>query len=361
MVAAVGLTIAAACERDAAPRTEESTQGIATPEYAPAPPAPAQPGTGAIGESFGTGGGTGTGGVTGDVSGVRASRGRAGTPGSRVETQDPSAVDRVDAAGAQGTGTSVVPSMLIRTGNAMVEVDSLEIAVAELRLLATRVGGYVANTSMQTGAEEMRSASLELKIPAARFDEAVRGLTPLGKVEGVNITTEDVGEEFVDVTARVANANRLEDRLVTLLATRTGRLEDVLQVERELARVREEIERYEGRLRYLRTRAAVSTLVVTVHEPRPIVGPYAGANPIGDAFRAMWRNLVTFVAGLIAALGWLIPLALILAGAWWVLRRVGFFDRRNDGVRLPRTARVPRGTVARTPAEQVARDAEEDE
>jgi hypothetical protein len=351
LVAAVGLTIAVACNRDAVPEKQESTQGIAAPEYAPPPPAPAQPGPGA----FGSGG---IGGVAGDVSGGQA---RAGRPGSRLEVQDPSAVDRADAAGAQGTGTSVVPSMLIRTGNAMVEVDSLEIAVAELRLLATRLSGYVANTSMQTGAEEMRSASLELKIPAARFDEAIQGLRPLGKVEAVNITTDDVGEEFVDITARVANANRLEDRLVTLLATRTGRLEDVLQVERELARVREEIERYEGRLRYLRTRAAVSTLVVTVHEPRPIVGPYAGANPIADAFRAMWRNLVTFVAGLIAALGWLIPLAVILAGVWWVLRRLGAFDRRDDGVRLPRTARVPRGSVTRTTADPVTRDADEEE
>jgi hypothetical protein len=335
VMAAVGLTIAAACNRDAArdgnATKEEGDQALqSAPAMAPAPP-----------------------------SAEMSARGVAGNSVAFARPQDPSAsaVDRVGA-GAQGTGASVVPSMIIRSGNATVEVDSLEIAVAELRLLATRLSGYVANTSMQTGAEEMRSASLELKIPAARFDEAIQGLRPLGTVEAVNVTAEDVGEEFVDVTARVANAERLEDRLVTLLATRTGRLEDVLHVERELARVREEIERYEGRLRYLRTRAAVSTLVVTVHEPRPIVGPYAGANPIADAFRAMWRNLVAFVAGLIAALGWLIPVAAILAGAWWVLRRVGFFDRRHDdGVRLPRAARVPRGSVSRGADEQATRDA----
>ena len=275
--------------------------------------------------------------------------------------QDPSAsaVDRVTSAGAQG-GEAIVPSMLIRTGNATVEVDSLEVAVAAVRLLATRLGGYVANTSMQSGSEELRSASLELKVPSARFDEAISGLRPLGKVEAVNVSTADVGEEFVDVTARVENAKRLEDRLVTLLATRTGKLEDVLQVERELARVREEIERYEGRLRYLRTRAAVSTLTVTVHEPRPIVGRYDGATPIGDAFRAMWRNLVGFVAGFIAALGWLVPIALILAGAWWILRRAGLFSRGDDegAVRLPRTARGPRGPLSRAPEEPVSSDGE---
>ena len=83
--------------------------------------------------------------------------------------------------------------------------------------------------------------------PSARYDDALGSLGPLGKVETATTNSEDVGEEFVDVRARVANARRLEDRLVGLLATRTGKLPDVLAVERELSRVREDIERYEGR------------------------------------------------------------------------------------------------------------------
>jgi hypothetical protein len=68
------------------------------------------------------------------------------------------------------------------------------------------------------------------------------------------------------------NARRLETRLIDLLATRTGKLKDVLDVERELARAREEIERYEGRLRYLRAHATLSTLTISLHEPLPVVG-----------------------------------------------------------------------------------------
>ena len=83
------------------------------------------------------------------------------------------------------------------------------------------------------------------------------------------MTAEDVGEEYTDVSARVANARRLEARLLDLLATRSGRLEEVLNLEREVARVREEIERYDGRLRYLRTRASISMLTLTLHEGQP--------------------------------------------------------------------------------------------
>lgn len=223
---------------------------------------------------------------------------------------------------AAATDTVAVPAMIIRTGNATVQVDSLEPAVARVRQLAQRVGGYVANTSQRGGERETRQATLELKIPARRFDEALRGLSPLGEVESVNVSTQDVGEEFVDVTARVANSRRLEERLLGLLENRTGRLEDVLAVERELARVREEIERHEGRLRYLRTRVAVSTLVVNLHEPHPVVGDYPGANPILSAFSQAWRNFVGFVAAFIASLGILVPLGVILWLLWLVLRRL---------------------------------------
>lgn len=211
-------------------------------------------------------------------------------------------------------------AMLVRTGNASVEVAKLDPAVAALRELAQRTGGYVGTTSLRSGHEQSPAATLELRVPSARFDELLAGLRPLGQVEYVNVAAEDVGEEFVDITARAGNARRLEARLTDLLATRTGRLADVLAVERELARVREEIERYEGRLRYLRSRSAVSTLSVTVHEPRPLVGE-PGRNPIAEALRAAWRNAVSVVAAGIAGAGYLAPLALLAATAIFLLRR----------------------------------------
>ena len=212
-------------------------------------------------------------------------------------------------------------SMIVRTGYAGIEVDSLDTAIARVRGLAQRVGGFVANTTVQGGRDQLRSASLEVKIPAERFDDALNALAPIGKVESVNVNAEDVGEEYVDISARVENAHRLESRLITLLATRTGKLQDVLSVERELARVREEIERYEGRLRFLKTRAAMSTLTIAVHERAPIIVPVAGDGPIVVALRDAWRNFVGFVAAFIASLGVLIPLGALAFGAWIIARR----------------------------------------
>jgi hypothetical protein len=242
---------------------------------------------------------------------------------------------------AQARATPAIPqevgagSMLVRVGHASLQVDSLEVGISRVRDVARRTGAVIANTAMEGGRDQTRAATLELRIPSEHFEDAVNGLAPIGKLESVNVSVQDVGEEFVDVQARLVNARRLEQRLVDLLANRTGKLADVLSVERELARVREEIERYEGRARYLRTRASVSTLTIAVHEPYPVVASHPGARPIRDAFVQAWRNLVGFTAGFIALLGVLVPLGAIVGAAFLIGRRV-----------LPRVLRL---TESKTP------------
>ncbi|MDB4948094.1 MAG: hypothetical protein JWM27_743 [Gemmatimonadetes bacterium] len=278
-------------------------------------------------------------GVTGDAATVaRAAPGRPGAEPAATLSSDAivagaegnATADTVSIVAAPGSPAGSQPqpqapaheTMLMRTGTASVGVpeDSLEAAMEKVTALAGRVGGYVTNSSMQSGREQTREASLELKIPSERWNQALKGLNPIGRVESVNVQAQDVGEEFVDVQARMANARHLEERLLQLLANRTGKLEEVVQVEHELASVRESIERYQGRLRYLTARVAMSTLTVQIHEPRPVVGEYPGASVIGDAFVRAWRNFVGFTAGFISALGFLVPLCLLLALAGWILR-----------------------------------------
>ncbi len=216
---------------------------------------------------------------------------------------------------------SAAPTMVIRTGQAFIEVDKVDPAIMKIRQLAAQVGGYITNSSINGGRDQIRQATFELKVPGGKYDQAVDLLSTIGKLETVSSTAQDIGEEFVDVTVRVTNSRRLEERLISLLANRTGKLDEVLRVERELARVREEIERYEGRLRYLSARVALSTLTITVHEPAPILGNSPGENPIAAALRRAWKNFIVMIAGSIAALGVVIPLALLGLAGWLAYRR----------------------------------------
>lgn len=263
--------------------------------------------------------------ATEEAAGVAPPLAQRAVPGAPAPSDaGPSTQNLPTRADQVATEPGSAPTMLIRRGDATVEVDSLDAAVGRARQIAEQVGGFVANASMQLGHDQRRQATLELRIPADRWDRAVGALPGLGRVRHVNVQAEDVGEQYIDVSARLANLRQFEQRLLQILTARTGSLEDVLAVERELARVRGEIEQLQGRLRFLETRVATSTLMLTLQEPPPLLGEYRGASIIGEAFRQAWRNLVHFTAAFIAALGILVPLGIILVAvalaARWLWR-----------------------------------------
>ncbi len=256
---------------------------------------------------------------------VAASRAEvAGAPSvARDNTASASAEAREAAQSLGGPFPPLDPSgaMLIRSGQASVEVRELEAAVTSLRRTAGELGGFVANTSMVGGREEHRLATLEIRVPSARFDAVITALGTLGKVESVSASVQDVGDEYVDLGARAANARHMEARLVEMLAQRTGKLSEALTVEQELRRVREEIERYDARLKWLERRTALSSISITMHEPVSVLDQ-RGPSPIAEAFAEAWRRAVALVAWAIASLGVLVPLGVLFAGLVVLARRL---------------------------------------
>jgi hypothetical protein len=231
---------------------------------------------------------------------------------------------------AERTFTSALPpsgvdpsgAMLVRHGQASVEVKHVDDAVTKMRQTAAQFGGFVANTSFKGGRDEQRAATLEIRVPTGQFDALVAALGGLGRVESVSATAEDVADEYVDLGARVTNAQRVEARLVEMLATRTGKLSEVLTVEQELRRVREEIERYDARLKWLERRTALSSLDVAMHEPLPLIERQPGPGPLAEAFAEAWVRAIGVLAWCITLLGVLLPLLAIGFGVAVLGRKV---------------------------------------
>ena len=246
---------------------------------------------------------------------AKAARGASATSSNTDAAEPLSLGTPMPAADPAGT-------MIVRHGQASIEVQKVEGAVARIRQTAGQFGGFVGNTSLVTGKEEQKTATLELRIPSAQFDAVVGALNQLGKVETVTVSAEDVSEEYVDLGARLANARRVEARLVEMLASRTGKLSDVLTVEQELARVRQEAERYEARIRFLEHRASLSSLAVSLHEKVPLIEPPRGHGPIAEAFAEAWTRFVAFTAWFIASLGILVPAGAVIGIVILVTRRL---------------------------------------
>src|SRR2546427_152119 len=130
---------------------------------------------------------------------------------------------------------------------------------------AAAARGYVSDTHESVDELGRRSAVITLRVPFGQFDRSLEQVEALGKVQEKQVTAEDVTEEFVDSQAKLRNLQRTEGRLLEHM-NRTGRLPDILLVEKELNRVRGEIEQLQGRLRFLAHRLAYSTLAVTLSQ-----------------------------------------------------------------------------------------------
>jgi hypothetical protein len=172
-----------------------------------------------------------------------------------------------DRAQAGGAGPD---RLLVKTAEQRVAVEVVAAAAGAATALAQGMGGFVAGSR----AEGEESAHLELRVPAARLDEALAGLAALGEERARSVSASDVTAEVADLEATLANQRALRDRLRALLA-RAQKVEEVLQVERELTRLQTEIDAGEARLERLRTGVALSALSLDLERKRKprILGP----------------------------------------------------------------------------------------
>ena len=140
----------------------------------------------------------------------------------------------------------------------------------------------------------------------------------------MTFTAEDVTADYFDVTVRINTQKALERQLVALLQRVSNRLSDLLEIERELARVREEIDRMEGRVRVWDNQVALSSLVITLEEPTPIVAGTGGGplRTLAESFNEAAENFVLAVARIIAAAGAILPVALLPGSVAWMVTRV---------------------------------------
>jgi len=221
--------------------------------------------------------------------------------------------------------SSQPPRYLIRTASLTLEVGEIPQALEKLTQTAKDYGGYLSDLQEWTDELGNQSATVTFRVPASRFDEALRTVRALGKTLSVQVTSEDVTEEYVDVEAQLRNLKRTEERLLGHLS-RTGRLADTLAVERELSRVRQEIERLEGRMRFLSHRVAYCSLMVMLRQrarAQPLVPPetFSTARVASDAV----RSLVAFARSLWTVLVWLA----VWAAVWVPLGAFGWVGYRR--------------------------------
>jgi hypothetical protein len=221
-----------------------------------------------------------------------------------------------------GEGLSSSPK-IIRTASLTVVTKDFESVRPAIDRILRDVGGFVGQIQASDSGNA-RTLQATLRVPASRLDESTRLLRSLGHVVNESQSGDDVTEQVQDIEARLANGRNTERRLTEVLKNRTGKVSDVLEVEREIARVREEIERLDAQRVNLERRVTYATITLQVTEQRQAtldMGPLPVRvqlrNALVDGLRQAYESGIDVVL-------WVLQVAPVLllwtALLWWPAR-----------------------------------------
>jgi hypothetical protein len=159
--------------------------------------------------------------------------------------------------------------------------------------------GYVGQLTVNAPTGSGRTLDAALRIPSAELDATLSELKKLGRIESESQNGEEVTQQYVDLEARLNNARNAEQRLSTVLRQQAGKMNDVLAVEKEITRVRGEIEQLEAERKSLSGRVEFATINVKISEEykAQLQGPASVGTRLGNAAVAGYRNVADGLLG----------------------------------------------------------------
>lgn len=231
---------------------------------------------------------------------------------------------------ASQTATQAFDRKIIRNADLIIELDDPADAQRKLTTIAETLGGFVVTSEsklngVNTASAPSKMVTVTVRVPAAQFNMAIEKLRGLGgRILQEKISGQDVTEEYIDLEARARTQRALEAQMLDILK-RAGKISDALEVQNQIATVRTEIERLEGRQRFLANQAALSTINITLHTPAPIV--------IATTAHGFWHQVKQAVGngidlasgitlGVIQFVITLIPILLLIVLPLWLLWRL---------------------------------------
>ncbi len=155
---------------------------------------------------------------------------------------------------------------LVRNANVDLEVKSFDEALQSITAFASEGRGYVATTSSRKQENGKLRGQAIIKILPENLDDFLLKLRKLGDLKNQTLATEDITKAYIDTDARLRNSRLIEKRLVDLLEKNAGRVADLLQVEKELGRVREQIEQLQGELKSMDMQVQFATVTISIAE-----------------------------------------------------------------------------------------------
>ncbi len=165
---------------------------------------------------------------------------------------------------------------IIRNAEITIEVPSTTDAQHQVTFIAETHGGFVVTSeAKQRESNDPAQRTLDIKlvvrVPSNEFGRAFDEIKKLsGNTPSENVTSQDVTEDFIDLEARIKTQKALEVQFLEIMR-QANKIADALEVQRQIAEVRTDIEKLEGRKRFLENRSSLSTINVNIQTPKPVI------------------------------------------------------------------------------------------
>ena len=195
----------------------------------------------------------------------------------------------------KGSGTTVLLTtderMIVRNGDMSLVVEDVAQAMQAISQLASGLNGYVVSSSVSGEEEEMRGW-ISIRVPDESFEQALADIRELAvRVESESTSSRDVTEEYIDLEARLANAEATEQEFLALLE-KAEDVDDILRIYESLSRIREEIEQIKGRMQYLERTSSMSLISVYLEPELSGKATVPAGWNILEIFKSATRGLV---------------------------------------------------------------------
>jgi Domain of unknown function (DUF4349) len=236
----------------------------------------------------------------------------------------PSPVAAQPAGSVQLTASELVGPRVIETAqlSLLARRHGFDQAFARATDVATRFGGYVESSS--TEGVRSKLGHLTLRVPANEFQPALNSLRSIARVEDQSLSGRDVTSQYVDLQARLRNWEAQEQVLLRLMSRATT-IGDTLRIQNELSQVQLRVEELKGQLRVLNNQTSLATIDVSMRESGAPLRPVPvrhHASTLVQAWRDARHGFVGVIASIVVGLGYLVPIAAVLALVWLGIRRL---------------------------------------
>ena len=159
-------------------------------------------------------------------------------------------------AGVVGADTKI-----IKTGSVTLEVSDVTGTVESIQALVTAQGGYLSSSTIQASGSR-HTGTVVIRMPQARFETTLAGVKSAGTVKSVSTQGEDVTEEYIDLQAQ-KKSYEVQLAQYYVLMKKATKISDILAIQQQIDRVQTELNRLEGRLKYLDSQIDLSTITIT--------------------------------------------------------------------------------------------------